>query len=483
MSPPPLSVAPPLSEVIERLGFGAAQLRAGLLGGGIYCACGAQMLLISTITGAISEELGLHAWQRGSLVSAVFIGIFVGNAISGPIGDSVGRRIPILLAYTGIASFSALSACAESYAGLCGIRLLVGACVGLGTPAFNALLTEVCPTYWRIAMQGACQSLFTVGEVFSVLCVWDDDPYMRHSSWRWLLVMGTLPSLLFGALAFFFLHQSPHYLAAEGDIKAAREVLKSIAADNGKPDACVDFKAAPKRASAPGAKSAGPFALIFSRKYAYSTIVVIYSCFVLNLTFYGTLYAMPQIIGGGHTRQVPALTMLLVALYEFPGIVLAVICGMMFPRKPVMVVYLATVSASLLAFAVGAAGSTADVEDGWSHALLQGGFIGIKGFGSIGYVVVYQYAAEIYPTMARTTGSGVSMAGGRVGGLTAPLIFEWLLSLTDGYEAFFHLIAVLCLLDFFLVVFLPFETFGKTLPEDIDDDDLKADAAYLPLTG
>jgi len=473
----PTSVA----DVIERVGLGKAQLRTGLLGGGIWLSCGAELILIGTVSGVISAEWHLEAWQRGSLVSVVFIGILAGNAVCGPLGDMCGRRIPILLSYAGVTLFSIASALTQSYEALCAVRLFVGIAIGLGQPAFNTLCSEVTPAYWRILMNSACQSLFIVGEIYSALLVWYDDPYVKRSAWRWLLVMGTLPSITCGILAYFFLLQSPSYLAVRGEHDAARGVLESMGNDNSVHGAAMALTPLPHKSSAISItmQVAEPVALIFSRRLVYSTLTVLYSCFTLNVVFYGVIYAMPQVVTKVDMGHSPAMSLLQGALFEVPGSIMAVICGMLLPRKPVMITYLAAVSASLLAFASGAAAIAAapsSTEVDWlSPVLLHSGYMGIKCFAGVGFVAVYQYATEIYPTVARTTGSAACVAGGRVGGMVAPMIFEFLLRSSGSFEMFFHLIALLCLVNFVLVIFLPFETFGKALQDDIGEDS--------PLTG
>merc|ERR1711974_163656 len=65
--------------------------------------------------------------------------------------------------------------------------------------------------------------------------------------------------------------------------------------------------------------------------------------------------------------------------------------------------------------------------------------MGIKSAGMVGFVSMYQYSTEIYPTVARTTGTAACVAGGRLGGMLAPLFYE-MLEGAYGFEAFFYLI-------------------------------------------
>jgi len=154
---------PSIEQKIEQIGLGPAQFRSAILGGCVWLADGAELLLIGTVTRAVAEEWHINAIERGSVVSIVFLGIFLGNMISGPFGDWAGRRLPILVSYAGIAIFSIASTFAQNYHQLSAVRLFVGASFGIGQPAFTALCTEVTPSYWRLAMSAFCQSLFAVG--------------------------------------------------------------------------------------------------------------------------------------------------------------------------------------------------------------------------------------------------------------------------------------------------------------------------------
>eukprot|EP00928_Gymnodinium_smaydae_P075409 TRINITY_DN58420_c0_g1_i1.p1 TRINITY_DN58420_c0_g1~~TRINITY_DN58420_c0_g1_i1.p1 ORF type:complete len:479 (+),score=77.40 TRINITY_DN58420_c0_g1_i1:86-1522(+) len=468
----PKDQLPPLGEVIERIGFGWAQLRTSLLGGCVWLADGSELLLIGTVTKAVSDEWHMSAWQRGSVVSVVFIGILIGNAICGPLGDNQGRRLPILISYVGIFIFSVISAMSQDFYQLAIVRLFVGASFGIGQPAINALCSEVSPNKWRIVMNAFTQTLFIVGELYSAILVWSDDPSMRSLDWRWLLLMGALPSLVCLVFSYFFLLQSPSYFAVHGEYESALEVLESMKHDNGAVDVVVDFKPLPpKKPSTHLEATLNPIAVIFSRRLFYSTVAVIYSTFTLNVLFYGCLYAFPQVVKDIEMGTSPAVSLIIGALWEFPGNVLATAFGMYWPRKPVMLGYLLVTILSLIAFSVGAQqriDNKGPPQLG-AELLLQGGYMGIKAFAQVGFVAVYQYSAEIYPTVSRTTGTAACVAGGRLGGMLAPLIFEWLLEYTGSLLTFFYFVASLCGFNLILVAFLPFETFGKSLEDNEDE--------------
>mmetsp|Transcript_97772 Transcript_97772/g.154071 ORF Transcript_97772/g.154071 Transcript_97772/m.154071 type:complete len:211 (+) Transcript_97772:37-669(+) len=152
---------PTLPEVIESIGCGPAQIRFCLTGGGVYLADGSELLLISAVTQSLAADWSLTPFERGLVVTIVFIGVLVGNVICGPLGDRYGRRGLIISSYLGVFVFSILSSFAESYRTLCIFRVLVGFSFGIGQPAWNTLATEVTPRFWRIPMQGrGCRWLY-----------------------------------------------------------------------------------------------------------------------------------------------------------------------------------------------------------------------------------------------------------------------------------------------------------------------------------
>merc|ERR1719446_125142 len=135
-------------------------------------------------------------------------------------------------------------------------------------------------------------------------------------------------------------------------------------------------------------------------------------------------------------------------------------------RKPGMRLYLFATFCSLVLFGMGTIRPAKtdplqeqDVEAVGADLIMHLGYLGIKVFTNVGFCVVYQYSVEIYPTEVRTTGTALNLAGGRLAGMISPLIFELTFSWTDGRAyTFFFLVALLAVVNLFLIDFLPFET-------------------------
>eukprot|EP00438_Fugacium_kawagutii_P017477 Skav217973 [mRNA] locus=scaffold496:27140:34529:- [translate_table: standard] len=121
-----------LEDVIEGIGMGPAQIAWGLLGGGIWLADGAELLLVSAVTRSLQKEWHLTAFMKGFIVSAVYMGIFLGNAASGGCSQRFGRREMIVLSYCGIAFCGTISGACDTTTAFMMMRFLGGFFIGIG---------------------------------------------------------------------------------------------------------------------------------------------------------------------------------------------------------------------------------------------------------------------------------------------------------------------------------------------------------------
>eukprot|EP00929_Paragymnodinium_shiwhaense_P051327 TRINITY_DN25840_c0_g1_i1.p1 TRINITY_DN25840_c0_g1~~TRINITY_DN25840_c0_g1_i1.p1 ORF type:complete len:508 (-),score=111.23 TRINITY_DN25840_c0_g1_i1:316-1839(-) len=465
---------PDISEVIQKLGFGRAQIQALVFGGGVWLADGAELLLIGSVTRAVNEEWGLHATERGLIVSTVFVGVLFGNLLSGSLGDQFGRKPPILISYFGVFVFSMLTVFAWDFYSMCAIRLLVGMSFGIGQPSWNAMGSEICPADYRMHMTAGSQILFAVGEMYSATLIWSEDPRMERLNWRWLILMGAVPSIIFLIFSWKALHESPIWLATHGNKEDAKEVLTQLRDLNGcDASTSLDFKMSPPKKSGAYA-GADRLAAVFSPSMLYTTVVVAFSCFTLNFLFYGGLYAYPQILPEFETGLSPAASLLLGAFMEIPGFLGGLYLGIWMTRKCGIFVYLVGAFISSIIFALAA-------TQGLGHhgripmyleAMLQVGLAGNKAFTAVGFVIVYCYSTEVYSTRTRATGTAVCISMGRLGSMFCPLVYEWMTEYTGTPVTFIYAMAGCVAVNAVLAFFLTKETAGMLLKDD--DDDVQA---------
>eukprot|EP00418_Pyrodinium_bahamense_P069585 CAMPEP_0179096324 /NCGR_PEP_ID=MMETSP0796-20121207/44277_1 /TAXON_ID=73915 /ORGANISM="Pyrodinium bahamense, Strain pbaha01" /LENGTH=467 /DNA_ID=CAMNT_0020794043 /DNA_START=100 /DNA_END=1503 /DNA_ORIENTATION=+ len=456
-----------VDDVIDEIGWGRAQWQAVLVGGGIWAADGSELLLISSITLALSSDWHLTGAQRGLVVSLVYVGVLIGNALAGMVGDFSGRRIPILVSYFCIVAFSVLSAMTWGVWSMGACRMFVGMAFGFGQPAWNTLGLEISPSNSRVFVTGTSQVLFVFGEMYSAWLTWAEDPKLQQLNWRRLLVLGTLPSVVFGSLAYPFLMESPKYLAAKGQTAEAREVLSAIGRANGSPASIpTEFESA---ASPRSDKGLGRLGIVFGPALGFTTVVVCASTFTLNFLYYGSIYAFPQVLPDLELRVSPGANLFLGAVMEIPGYVVGTWLSNRTTRKLTMQIYLLATLLTTVMFLYGtgmdATLAVTEAEYSWA---VHAGFLGMKTFVNVGFVVVYAYASEVYPTVARITGTATCLAAGRIGAMICPLVYEGLTDVTGTFHHFFIAIGCLTTFNAFLVYMLTIETAGKGLADTLE---------------
>lgn len=452
---------PRVAGVIERLGAGPYLLKEVCLGGSVWLVAGLQIVVITATTKAIADDWHLQGWQRSSIVSVLFVGILFGNVSSGPFSDMFGRRLPIVLAYAAVLIFGMSSAFAPGFLTLCICRLLLGFSFGFSQPAWHALCTEITPSSWRMVANMASGMLFIVGEVAGGLVVWYSHPEIENVKWRWLIMVASAPAFVIATNAALFLSESASWLALQGEDARATEILQSIRWWNRVEQEPIEFSA-PVTANA-GNTVSQQLDVVAGPMLQFTTAIVCFSCFVLNLSYYGGYYAFPFVLGETNMGVSPALAIVFGALWELPGYGAALVCTSICGRRASILVYLAFMTSSIVMFVAGAG------KDGYVYqSCLHVGFAGMKCWVNMGFCIIYQYASEIYPTNARSVGTGVCFGCGRIGAISAPFFFEVMIS-AFSWQVFFYAIACICMANAFLILLLPFETKGLILPDVIAD--------------
>lgn len=213
----------------------------------------------------------------------------------------------------------------------------------------------------------------------------------------------------------------------------------------------------------------GEWRKIGSGPLLITTIISAYTCFAVNLVYYGSLYAFPQILptlsasSGGSSSA--GFQLLVGAVWELPGIVLACVFGSYMPRKPVLKIYCLSTCCMTILFVSGATGGYGQLATIAWHI----GYYGLKCMIQCGFIVTYIYVTEVYPTSVRTTGTSINFAAGRVAAIISPVLYERMSEATGSFAAFFYMLAASLMINFLILDFLPYETFNRALAMDIDE--------------
>mmetsp|Transcript_17906 Transcript_17906/g.39331 ORF Transcript_17906/g.39331 Transcript_17906/m.39331 type:complete len:504 (-) Transcript_17906:156-1667(-) len=452
---------PKLESVIESLGVGPANLIMMTLALGVWVADGVELTFTVALMPAISDELALGPSQRATLAALVFMGLFVGSSTGGYLGDTIGRRIPILVSYAGVTLVQLLCSCVTAFGQLAALRLALGAAMGFSMPAALALAIEVCPVEWRIPMQGFRGVIFMLGNVIGASAIYLDNPDLESLNWRLLLAFGALPPAVLGLLAFFFMPESPVFLAAAGRGAEAQSVLAWMRLSNGRNEASLDYRPVPveRRLGAIGSGKWSyesrlvPFKVIFGRHLCYPTVALMVVTFTINFVEYGTAYAEPVIFSSLQEGRMPAGQQLLMK-YSVAVVLrtFMLLPAMFLSRTMALMSGLAIIAMGLMMFVVNGEPVDPEKEPGWTLIFYQMAlYLQVMGLG-LAVLPALLLIVEIYPPVMAATGSSVSLSGGRMGSVLCPYIFE---TFRGHWQYFYFLLTGSCILAIVLVFFVP----------------------------
>ena len=194
------------------------------LGGFLF---GFDTAVISGVEQSLQTLWKLNVWEHGLTVSIALIGTVIGSMTGGIPVEKLGRKktlfwiaILYLLASLG-------TALAPNWPIFLLFRFLGGLGVGASSVAAPMYITEISPAKSR----GKLVGLFQFNVVLGILVAYLSNYLlsgMGDESWRWMLGIQALPSLIF-LIAVLNIPESPRWLLLQkNQVSEAREVLNMI---------------------------------------------------------------------------------------------------------------------------------------------------------------------------------------------------------------------------------------------------------------
>jgi putative MFS transporter len=437
-----LSEALAYEAALERAGTGPFQRRLLGVFGLVWAADAMQVLAVGFTAVSIAASFGLTVTQALQTGTAFFFGMLVGASLFGRLADRYGRRRVLVWTVAADAVFGIASAFAPGFGVLLLLRFLTGAAVGGTLPVDYALMAEFLPARsrgrWLVALEG----FWAVGTLAVALVAWGLSLAGVAEAWRWIFLATALPACV-GFFLRLRLPESPMYLLGAGREREARAVVDGMLAANGRPAlAAGAVLAAPAKAQAGG---------LFAPGLRRRTGLILAVWFLVSISYYGVFVWVPAKLaaeGFGFVRGYGFLV--LVALAQLPGYVLAAYGVERWGRKPTLIGFLLASAVGCLMFTF--AGSAAMV----AAALMTMSFALLGTWGAL-----YAYTPELFPTARRATGMGTAGAMARLGGLLAPSALAALFA--QSYAGTIGLFAVLLLVAALATVFIDVETRAQAL--------------------
>jgi MFS transporter, putative metabolite:H+ symporter len=357
---------------------------------------------------ALAAEYHISLKAAALLPFVAIVGTVLGSLIWGRLADIYGRRATILLSGLMYVSTS-----------ICGFMpafkwnlvmcFLMGAAAGGMLPTVYSLASESIPSRhrgWILVLMsgvGALGGYLVASGAATVI-----EPVL---SWRALWLLGTPTGLLLLAMG-RYIPESPRFLLATGRNEEAAEVMARFGMAYKRP---ASAQAAVLNGTRPPAPRVGFRTLGCAPYHKRSLVVVLYGL-GWSIVNWGFITFLPAYMGRAKMGTHANSLLFFASLLSLPAIGLAALLYVRFGGKRVMIGYATAVALVLTGFAVANPARP-------GHSVTFVALTALLLTCSNGMLALLSpYAAELYPTALRASGSGLAAAATKVGGMFGPLV-------------------------------------------------------------
>lgn len=371
---------------------------------------------------SIMKQMGVDPTKAGFMVSSALFGMMFGAIFLGTLADYIGRKWTIAICIALFSVFTAAAGMTTDPVMFSITRFLAGLGIGGVMPNVVAHMTEYSPRKIRSTMVTLMFSGYAVGGIIAALL---GKGLIETYGWQSVFLAAAAPIVLIPFL-FMTLPESMPFL-----LKAGRtEELKRIASKLEPTYRPVqnDRFAVPAEDKADSA----PVSHLFQEGRAFSTVMFWVAFFICLFMVYALSSWLTKLMAqAGYDLGNPINFVLAL---NIGGMIGAIGGGWLADRFHIKWVLFGMFI--LAAVSIFALGFKADKE-----VLL---FVaGVAGAATIGtQIVAYAYAGQFYPMAIRSTGIGFASGMGRTGGIIAPIVIGWLVSLSLALQSNFLAIAL-----------------------------------------
>lgn len=339
---------------------------------------GYDILVMAFGAPAIKMAWGLSTADVGVIFAVGLAGMGLGGISLAPMADLLGRRRIILICLT--LTTAGMLACAFSQgpAQLMTARFITGLGVGGMMPTLNTIIAEYVPGKRRNVTIVIQATGYPIGGMLGGLLALQ---LLDSHGWQSLFLVGGTVSALLLPAALRWIPESPEYLAKRGSF--ARGAAGRI----------------------------GPRAL-FSGGLMWTTLAISAAVFCVQFTFYFVVNWAPTLLGRGTAASIG---MSAAVLLNVGGIIGDVLFGLLCLRASPRTAGAVAMAGCFLSIALLSQFPPAEWSS-WLMAVLIGGFL----YASM--ASLYAIAPAVFPALARSSGTGVALSVGRVGGIFGPWV-------------------------------------------------------------
>ncbi|WIX79221.1 MFS transporter [Amycolatopsis carbonis] len=443
---------------IDRIPTGRFHVRlASIVGFGTFFD-GFDAISLAVILPVIVKAFGISLSEAGLIISAGYLGQFVGAIAIGMLSDRIGRRRAFLLSLTIIGVLAVFCALAWNEQSLLVFRLLQGFGLGAEVPIAGTIMNEYLGRKNRGRIGVIYQSLFSWGLFFApLIALLLTSTLGPGTGWRILLGLGALP-LLVVAVGLFTLPESPRWLAQHGRVEEADTTVARMEAEAAAAGKHLDV---PPFVPPGEDRGFSPRELIRGR-YGRRTALLVVLWFTAFFVTYGYSSWLPTIyvsVGKLNPTSSLTLTVILGAIQVAMCYVVAWFVENVGRKRSLLYGFAISVVGGAFGFVnIVLLGNTT-----WPILFATGIIIGV---GIIFPATsLYVYTGELYPTRMRGFATSVTSSFARLASIVSPLVFGFLLDTAGGAGLVFAVLGVAALIGALTMALGGIETRAKSLEE------------------
>jgi AAHS family 4-hydroxybenzoate transporter-like MFS transporter len=385
---------------------------------------------------AIVKEWNVGRSAFAPIFAIGFLGMSVGTALGGVLGDRIGRRPTLILAVTAFGLATLASAFTNDLVGLGVCRTLSGLGLGAAMPNATTLIAEFSPSRRRsLAITLGVVCIPMGGLIGGLIAA----RILPDLGWRALFILGGLAPLVLAATLWAALPESPRFLAAR-PARAAEldKVMARLGHEHGGAGFANHGDVKVRQAS---------FRQLFARDYRLDTVALWGAFFFCILSTYVVFSWAPALLSGagfGLAASSGGLT-----AFNLGGVLGALAGAWAILRLGSRLSMLTMAGGAILSCLL-LATTPLNASGGETRLMIElfvaGAFInGVQ-------TTLYALAAQVYPSAIRATGVGATAAVGRLGAIVSSFVGAAVVSI--GAEAYFGVIALTMALTFMGLAFV-----------------------------
>lgn len=390
-------------------------------------------------------------WMGAVVQSSYMFGVFVGAVSLGSLADKYGRKIIFYVSAVAQLVLGVGVAFVSEYYTFVVIRFFYGIFGSAGAYITGFVLTmELVGPSRRTICGVMFQIAFASG--FMLVAIWG--AIVKDRMWL-QITYGLHSALLIGH--WWLMDESPRWLWSQGRAKESLDIVQRALKMNGSNIKLDTAKYVSKSKLVPISATEEPpnqsvVDLLRLPNLRKKTLNVCFNWFANSIAYYGLSLSKKNLDGN------PYLTMFLRGLVELPAYIFLCLFMDRMGRRCLISTFMLIggICCILAAFL-----SESDLSNTIPSGIRLLGKACISG----SFAIIYNYTAELFPTVIRNTALGIGSMSARLGGALTPLVILLGTSNPVIPATIFGLIA---LLSGFLSLFLP-ETVNQPMPETMED--------------